>query len=194
MTIGNLALEGPVQMAGKSDLGWMSEYLKPVGQAILLSASYGIALGIGAFGGHVLGCALTIPATLAVALLVALPSLFVILSMLEAPVSIAGLVMASLQAYRHAALALGGFAPTLLLLATSIDDKWIVYHFAVVGLLLAGHLGAYRLTSEVGLSLTKGLRMAQIRQWATLLGFVWLAFELAARFWGFALSLIGGAP
>lgn len=175
------------------ELTRLATQLVPAGKSFALAAGYGVALGIGSSGGDMLGLGLAVPMTLTVAILVTLPSLFVVLAMLGAPMTMASLARAALHAYRHAAVTLGGLSPTLVLLSTSIEDRELVYQFAVAGLLLAGLLGAYQLTSAASPYLSKSVGAARLRQWATLLGFVWLGFELAARFWGFSLTIVGGA-
>jgi hypothetical protein len=162
-----------------------------LGQATVLASVYGVALGIGIAGGHVLGLALAVPLTFAASITVAIPSLYVVLSMLDAPMTLIDLLDAATEAYRHSALVLGGLAPTLLLFSTSIADTGFIALLGSFGLILAGVLGAYRLISEAGLDLSFA-GSTRLRHFAILFGFVTLTFQLAERFWTTAQSILGG--
>lgn len=166
--------------------------LLPLGQGTLLAAAFGVALGLGTLGGHVLGLALAVPLTFAASIAVAVPSLYVVLAMLEAPMDLGDLLVAASEAYRHSALVLGGLAPAMLLFSASISDRALVHFLGYAGLMLAAALGAYRLLSEARLALLRGLARITPRHWAVLLGFVGLTFELATRFWAGAVKVIGG--
>jgi hypothetical protein len=193
-----MTMQTQLSVAGAATVGDCSQAegiglkLRSLGQGTLLAATYGVALGIGAEGGHVLGLALAVPLTFAASIVAATPSLYVILAMLDAPMELGDLLGAATEAYRHSALVLGGLAPTLLLFSASTTDRFLIQLLGVAGLLLAASLGAYRLMSEVRLALLKGAGAIRLRHWVILLGFIGLTFELAERFWSASLSLFGG--
>ena len=189
-----LTLEGTEALGGDSEFAQLNtpgQWLG-IGKAILLSSAYGIALGIGATQSHVLGLAVAVPLTFATSIAVAIPSLYVVLAMLEAPMSLGSLLNAASDAYRHSAITLGGLAPTLLLFSTSITEPHWVNFLGTCGLLLAATLGAYRLISATRIALAKEQSYLKLRHWAILIAFVGLSFQLAARFWSFAHSAFGG--
>jgi hypothetical protein len=166
--------------------------LRPLGIGTLLTVAYGIAFGIGTTQGHVLGLALAVPVTIATSIAVSIPSLFVVLAMLKAPIELLELLRAASSAYRYSGVALGGIAPTLLLLSTSIDDRWFVYQAGCCGLLLGTSLGAYRMLSDTRSTLIKFTGATKARYVFVLLGFIGLSFEIAARIWSFTFSFFGG--
>lgn len=185
-------VDGPASVASDEQLGGVTKRALAMGQGTLLAAAYGVALGVGTTGGHVLGLALAVPLTFAASIAVAIPSLYVVLAMLEAPMELSDLLASATEAYRHSALVLGGLAPALLLFSASTTDGLLVHFLGHCGLLMAAMLGAYRLMSEARLALLKGVGAIRLRHWAILLGFVGLTFVLAARFWSAAMSLFGG--
>jgi hypothetical protein len=166
--------------------------LRPLGIGTIFTIAYGIAFGIGTTQGHVLGLALAVPITIATSIAVSIPSLFVVLAMLKAPIELLELLRAALGAYRYCGVALGGIAPTLLLLSTSIDDRWFVYQVGCGGLLLGTTLGAYRMLSDARSILIKLTGATKARYVLVLLGFVGLSFEIAGRIWSFTFSFFGG--
>lgn len=190
--IEHVLVENPTRLPTHGPTNSLSKRLLPLGRGALFAAAFGIAFGIGTTDGHILGLALAVPLTFAASIAVAIPSLFVVLAMLEAPIELGELLSAATSAYQHSGIVLGGLAPTLLLLSTSITDRYLVYFLGCGGLSLAALLGAYRLTSEAHSTLRKQTGSTKLRHWAVLLTFVGLSFEIAARFWTTALSLFGG--
>jgi hypothetical protein len=166
--------------------------LTSVGQGALLCASYGIALSIGTYKGHVLGLALAVPFTFAASIALAIPSLFVVLALLEAPMDLTDLVDCAIRSFRHSAVVLGGLAPTMLLLSASIADRYLVHFVGYAGLTLAAILGAYRIVSDAREALLAAAGLLRVRHTLVLIAFVGLSFEIAARFWAAALKLFGG--
>ncbi|HEY5960580.1 MAG TPA: hypothetical protein VIV60_28700 [Polyangiaceae bacterium] len=166
--------------------------LTSLGQGALLCASYGVALSIGTDKGHVLGLALAVPFTFAASIALAIPSLFVVLALLEAPMELADLVDYAVRAFRNCARVLGGLAPTVLLLSTSIADRHLVHLIGYGGLVLAAALGAYRIMSDAREALRTAAALPQLRHTLVLFAFVGLSFEIAARFWAASLNLFGG--
>ncbi len=167
-------------------------HLVPLGQGVVLAAAYGLVFGIGTEGGHVLGFACAVPLTFTASMAVAMPSLYVVLSMLEAPLSLGSLLHAVAGAFRHSALALGGLSPSLLLFAVSVRDTALIWFLGTTGLVLAAILGAYRLISEARLSLLQQAGIPRGRHFVILTAFAALAFEIAGRMWGTFESLLGG--
>lgn len=187
----SLAVESSTSLK-PDETATLSQLVRPLGQGTLFAVAFGIALGIGTTQGHILGLALAVPLTFAVSIIVAIPSLFVVLSMLEAPLELDELLKAAANAYRYGALTLGGLSPTLLLMSSSIDNRAFVYHLGCSGLVLAASLGAYRLLSDTYDMLRKHMGIIKTRHVAVIIAFIGLSFEIATRIWDVTFAWFGG--
>lgn len=192
MTTQEQAIVGLIELPARGGAETVGSRLIPLAQGALFAAAFGVALGMGAFHGHVLGLAVAVPLTFAASIAVAIPSLFVVLSMLDAPMALGELLDTAGDAFRHSGIVLGGLAPSLLLFSASIADREMIDLLGCGGLWLAALLGAYRLTSEARITLLKRAGKMRPRHGAILLAFVGLSFEIAGSFWSTALSLFGG--
>jgi hypothetical protein len=156
------------------------------------AALYGLALGARAGGASLLHHALASSAGLAAVGMLGMPSLFVLLALVNAPVSPAAMLSAAARALGSAGFVLAGLAPSAALLAVTIESPSAAAFVARAGLLLAGGIGLYQLVAVVRrlfLGLPLGLRM---KSNALLLAFCVFAVLLATRVW-YALPILQGA-
>lgn len=163
--------------------------LARLGSGLGFAALYGLALGARLGGASLVGHALAASAGLAAVGVLGMPSLFVLLALVNAPVSPAAMLSAGARALGAAGLVLAGLAPSAALLAVTIESPTAAAFVAQCGLLLSGAIGLYQLVSRVrgmfaGLPL--GLR---IKSNALLLAFCVFAVLLACRVW-YALPIL----
>ncbi len=152
---------------------------------------YGLSLGARAGGVSLLQHAWAASAGLAAVGALGMPSLFVLLALVNAPVSPAAMLAAGARALRAAGLVLAGLAPSAALLAVTIESPSAAAFVARAGLALSGAIGLYQLIHAVRpvlLGLPLGLRM---KSHALLLAFCVFAVLLAARVW-YALPILQG--
>ena len=157
------------------------------------AALYGLALGARAGGVSLLHHALAASAGLAAVGVLGVPSLFVLLALVNAPVSPAAMLAAGARSLASAGFVLAGLAPSAALLAVSIDSPAAAASVARAGLLLAGGIGLYQLVGAVRAmlqSIPLGLRF---KCNALLCAFCVFAMMLAARVWYTLPILQGGA-
>ncbi|MEO6598454.1 MAG: hypothetical protein ABIQ16_01180, partial [Polyangiaceae bacterium] len=156
------------------------------------AALYGLALGTRTGGASLLRHAWGSSAGLAAVGVLGLPSLFVLLALVNAPVSPGVLLSAGARALGSAGFALAGLAPSAALLVVTIESPSLAAFVAQAGLLLSGAIGLYQLVRAVRrmfIGLPLGLR---IKGNALLLAFCVFAVLLAARVW-YALPILRGA-
>jgi len=118
--------------------------------------------------------------------------LFVLLALVNAPVSPAAMLSASARALGSAGFVLAGLAPSAALLVVTIRSGSAAAFVTQAGLLLSGGIGLYQLVGAVRrmfLGLPLGLRM---KGNALLLAFCVFAALLATRVWC-ALPVLQGA-
>jgi hypothetical protein len=147
------------------------------------AALYGLALGARLGGASLLRHALASSAGLAAVGVLGMPALFVLLALVNAPVSPAAMLSAGARALGSAGFVLAGLAPSAALLSVSIESATAAAFVAQGGLLLSGGIGLYQLVSSVRRLLTGlpfGLRM---KSTALLLAFCVFAVLLACRVW-----------
>ena len=155
-------------------------------------ALYGLALGARTGGASLLQHALASSAGLAAVGVLGMPSLFVLLALVNAPVSPAAMLSASARALGSAGFVLAGLAPSAALLVVTIRSGSAAACVTQAGLLLSGGIGLYQLVGAVRrmfLGLPLGLRM---KGNALLLAFCVFAALLATRVWC-ALPVLQGA-
>jgi hypothetical protein len=156
------------------------------------AALYGLALGARTGGTSLLQHALASSAGLAAVGVLGMPSLFVLLALVNAPVSPGAMLSAGARALGSAGFVLAGLAPSAALLAVTIESPSAAAFVAQAGLLLSGGIGLYQLVGAVRrmfLGLPLGRRM---KSNALLLAFCVFAVLLAARVW-YALPILRGA-
>lgn len=153
------------------------------------AALYGLALGARTGGISLLGHALASSAGLAAVGVLGVPSLFVILALLDTPVSPAAMLAASARALGSAGFVLAGLAPSAALLVVTIESADAAAFVARCGLLLGGGIGLYQLVSAVRRMLTQLPLGLRFKSNLLLFGFCVFATLLAARVW-YALPIL----
>jgi hypothetical protein len=159
---------------------------------LCLAGSYGLALGARSGGLGLLRHALGAPATLLSVGVIAVPSLFVVLSLFDAPITLERTLAATARAAASSGLLLAGIAPATALLLVTIDSPGAAAFVARAGLLLGGCFGGLPLLA----AFHEGLRTApagtRFKSRLALLGFVIFGLALAARMASALLPVLGG--
>ncbi len=156
------------------------------------AALYGLALGARSGGISLLGHALASSAGLAAVGVLGVPSLFVILALLDTPVSPAAMLAVSARALGSAGFVLAGLAPSAALLVVTIESADAAAFVARAGLMLGGGIGLYQLISSVRRLLSQLSLGLRFKSNLLLLAFCVFAILLAARVW-YALPILQGA-
>lgn len=170
----------------------LGQELTRLGAGLGFAAVYGLALGARTGGVSLLQHALGAPAGLAAVGVLGVPSLYVLLALVDAPVTPSAMVAAAARALGSAGFVLAGLAPSAALLAVTIESPSAVAFVSRAGLTLAGGIGLYRLRCAV-LDLLRELPATRrLRYSALLFGFCLFAMALAARVW-FSLPILQGA-
>lgn len=166
--------------------------LSRLGSGLGLAAVYGLALG--ARGGavdlirHALGAPLGV---MAVAL-VAAPSLFVRLALIDAPLRPAQMLAAVAQGAFTTGLVLAGLAPAAAMLVVSIESAPAAAWVSGLGLWLAGAIGLFNLCAALKQGLAGADLRMQSRAFFALAVFALLSCALSARVWCAWLPLLRG--
>jgi len=160
---------------------------------LLLAATYGVALGTRSGGAELWQHALGVPAGLASVALVGVPSLFVFLALVDAPISPTGALSVATRALSVSGLMLAGLAPAAALFVTTIDSGGIAALAGGVGLLLAGAIGLVHLLNGLSRQLVQAAPVVRAGGNAALAVFALFAVGLCLRVWWATLPLFGGA-
>jgi len=163
-----------------------------LGAGLGLAALYGLALGARAGGIALVQHALGASAGLAAVGVLGIPALFVLLALMNAPVSPSVMLSAGARALASAGFALAGLAPSAALLAVTIESPEAAAFVTRGGLTLAGGIGLFQLTSAVRAMLKDLPPEARMKCTALLFGFSLFAIVLAARVW-YSLPILQGA-
>jgi hypothetical protein len=166
--------------------------LMRLGTGLGLSALYGLALGARAGGAALLAHAGFATAGLALVGGLGLPPLFVLLALVNAPVSPQALFSAGARAVASTGFVLAGLAPSAALLAVTIESPDAAAFVTRAGLTLAGFIGLYQLVSSVRGLLRDAPFGTRAKCGAFLCAFCVFAFILAARVWS-VLPILKGA-
>lgn len=158
-----------------------------------LSGVYGLALGARDGGLSLLRHGLGAPLGLLVVAAVAAPSLFVRLSLLDAPVRASHMLAAVSRATFAAGIVLAGLAPAMAMLVVSIESPGAAAWMSELGLGLAGSIGLFGLLTEMHEALAGASLSLRSRVFLSVAVFALLSCALAARTWGAWLPLLGGA-
>lgn len=157
-----------------------------------LAALYGVALGARSGGIALVQHALAASAGLAAVGVLGLPALFVLLALVDAPVSPAAMLSSGARALASAGFVLAGLAPSAALLAVTIESPDAVAFVTRAGLTLAGGIGLFQLTSSVRAMLEDLPAERRLKCNALLFGFSVFAIMLAGRVW-YSLPILKGA-
>ena len=160
---------------------------------LLLAATYGVALGTRQGGGELWQHALGVPAGLAAVALVGVPSLFVFLALVDAPISPTGALSVATRALGISGLVLAGLAPAATLFVVTIESRGVAGLAGVSGLLFAGGIGLVHLLNGLSHQLRQASPLARAGGNAALAVFALFAVGLCLRVWWATLPLFGGA-
>jgi hypothetical protein len=169
-----------------------AQELHRLGAGLALSAVFGLALGARSGGPDLLRHALGVPLGLLVVAGVAAPSLFVRLSLMNAPLHATHLVAAVTRATFSSGLVLAGLAPAMAMLVVSIESPAAAAWMSGLGLALAGGIGLFSLLAELRQWVASAPPLLQSRIYCSIAVFAVLACALAARAWHAWLPLLGG--
>ena len=170
----------------------VTQELARLGAGLGLAALYGLALGARSGGVALLQHALVASAGLAAVGVLGVPALFVLLALVNAPVSPSALLATAARSLASAGFVLAGLAPSAALLAVTIDSPDAAAFVTRAGLTLAGGIGLFQLTSSVRAMFAALPPEQRLRCNALLFGFSLFAIMLAARVW-YALPILQGA-
>ncbi len=155
-----------------------TQELARLGAGLGLAALYGLALGARSGG-------------MALAVL-GIPALFVLLALVDAPVSPSAMLSAGARSLASAGFVLAGLAPSAALLAVTIESPDAAAFVTRAGLTLAGGIGLFQLHSSVRAMLTELPPERRLKCHALLWGFSLFAIMLAGRVW-YTLPILQGA-
>ena len=157
-----------------------------------LAAVYGLALGARSGGVALVQHALGASAGLAAVGVLGMPALFVLLSLVNAPVSPSAMLSAGARSLASAGFVLAGLAPSAALLAVTIESPEAAAFVTRAGLTLGGGIGLFQLLSSLRSMLVELPPQARLKCYGLLLGFCLFAIMLAARVW-YVLPILKGA-
>jgi hypothetical protein len=169
-----------------------TQELARLGAGLGLAALYGLALGARSGGVGLIQHALAASAGLAAVGVLGIPALFVLLALVDAPVSPAAMLSAGARSLASAGFVLAGLAPSAALLAVTIESPDAVAFVTRAGLTLAGGIGLFQLTSSVRAMLKELTPERRLKCNALLFGFSLFAIMLAGRVW-YTLPILRGA-
>ena len=169
-----------------------SQELARLGAGLGLAALYGLALGARSGGIGLVQHALIASAGLAAVGVLGIPALFVLLALVDAPVSPSSLLSVAARSLASAGFVLSGLAPSAALLAVTIESPDAAAFVTRAGLTLAGGIGLFQLTSSVRAMFKELSPEQRLKCNALLFGFSLFAIMLAARVW-YSLPILKGA-
>jgi hypothetical protein len=163
------------------------------GTGIALAALYGLAAGARHGGESLFLHALGAPAGALAVTLVAVPALFIILTLFDAPIEPRRLAAVAVRAFATFGIVLAGLAPAVALFVVTsgadVTAKFVVF----AGLAIAGGLALRSLMAGLWAQLADVDTATSLLARGVLSGFLVLSVMLAARVWVFALPILGGA-
>jgi hypothetical protein len=169
-----------------------AQELTRLGVGLGLASLYGLALGARSGGMALVQHALCASAGLAAVGVLGIPALFVLLALVNAPVSPSAMLSAGARSLASAGFVLAGLAPSAALWAVTIESPDAAAFVTRAGLTLAGGIGLFQLTSSVRAMLKDLPPDARLKCNALLFGFSLFAIMLAARVW-YSLPILQGA-
>lgn len=169
-----------------------TQELARLGAGLGLAALYGLALGARTGGMSLLQHGLAASAGLAAVAVLGIPALFVLLALVNAPVSPGAMLSVGARSLASAGFVLAGLAPSAALLAVTIESPDAAAFVTRAGLTLAGGIGLFQLASSVRAMLHDLTPQARLKCNALLFCFSVFAIMLAARVWH-SLPILRGA-
>jgi hypothetical protein len=173
-------------------LNGVHDELNRVGSGLALATLYGLALGARSGGIALAEHAALAAAGLAVVGVLGLPSLFVLLALMNAPVTPRAMLSAGARSVASTGFVLAGLAPSAALLTVTIESQAAAAFVARAGLVLAGGIGLYQFVSSLRTLLAAAPLRTRLKCTAFLYAFCVFAFALAARVWS-VLPILKGA-
>jgi len=158
-----------------------------------LSAFYGLALGARAGGTLMLRNALSVPLTLVALSAIMVPSLTVLFSIIDAPISASRVLAVLGRAISSAGLVLAGLAPGVALLCVSVESFSLATLVASAGLCLAGGLGLTQLVASLGGALGGAGAGVARKGYFLLSGYALFAVVLGVRLFSLLVPMLRGA-
>lgn len=166
--------------------------LSRLGAGLALSAVFGLALGARGGGLDLVRHACGAPLGLLVVSGVVAPSLFVRLSLLDAPLRATQMLSTVARATYGAGLVMAGLAPAMAMLVVSIESPAAAAAMSGLGLALAGGIGMWTLLSDLQQLVAGAPLLLRSRIFCSVAVFAVLACALSARAWYAWLPLLGG--
>jgi len=155
------------------------------------AAVYGLALGVRGGGASLLQHAFGAAFGLAAVGVLAVPSLFVLLALVDAPVSPSAILSVSARALASTGIVLAGLAPSAALLAVTIESPSAAAFIAGTGFALAGGIGLLGFVSFARELLRDVPPALRAKCSVLLCAFAVFSIALAARIWQ-ALPVLKG--
>jgi len=175
----------------EADGGTLS-LVRRTGTGLGLAAIYGAALGTRAGGWALLTHAIGVPAALLAIGLVGLPSLYIVLALFDAPLSIEGAARAAVRGIASSGLVLAGLAPLTALYVVTSASGGAAGIAGTLGLVIGGFLGLRHLVMALGEALKDADSATRHFAMVAQLGFGVFAVLLGWRIWSGLLPLVGG--
>lgn len=179
-------LTGPDSQGTRYELGRLAA-------ALGFAALYGLALGTRAGGPALLQHALGAASGLAVVALLAVPPLFVLLALVDAPLAPRALLATSARALATTGFVLAGLAPSAALLGVTIESASAAAFIGGAGFALAGAIGLARFVSSARALLADVPSGLGTKCGVLLFAFCVFSVALAERVWQALPALRGGA-
>src|SRR4051812_11640438 len=169
-----------------------AQELARLGAGLGLAALYGLALGARTGGIALVQHALAASAGLAAVGVLGMPALFVLLALVDAPVSPLAMLSAGARSLASAGFVLAGLAPSAALWAVTIESPDAAAFVTRAGLTLAGGIGLLQLHGSVRAMLKDLPTERRVKCIVLLWGFSLFAIMLAGRVW-YTLPILKGA-
>lgn len=164
-----------------------------VGLGLGLSSLYGLALGAREGGPELVRHAFGVPLALLVLGAVLTPSLTVLLSLLDAPVTPITMLRAVTRAVTSAGFVLAGLAPSAAVLVVTIESQDIAIAVARGFGFIAGSIGLVALLAGVRALVSEARSAVVWRTQALLMSYSMFAVLLGCRLFALLVPMIGGA-
>ncbi len=158
-----------------------------------LAAIYGAALGTRDGGWSLLTHAAGVPAALLVVGLIGLPSLYIVLALFDAPLSMKAAAGAAVRGIASSGLVLAGLAPLTTLYVVTSTSARAAAIAGTLGLVLGGLLGLRHLVVTLGEALAEADSATRLFAMLAQGAFSVFAIVLGWRIWASLLPLVGGA-
>jgi hypothetical protein len=179
-------------LLGEKDAPALGADLRRMGTGLSLSALYGLAVGVRGGGLALLEHAAAVPlAPLAIAGL-AVPALFIVLTLFDAPIDPHATLAAAARGTATTGLVLGGLAPAMALFVTTSSTTFGAALCAGLGLVAAGILGLRAFLRALGARFKDAPDGVRAFSGFALAGFAVFATALAARVWWSVMPIFGG--